>query len=323
MQDNDRFIATRNEKYWKTGLPYLDGVNIAIITETATGVRSVTAGENDLATTVGLAQKLVAERGGKLVVKTNRVLSMFGIYLNYGRPPLDDKRVRQALNYAIDRDAVNKAVSFGFDEPTSAIVPKEHWASDPATLRYYNYDPAKARALLREAGYPNGIDLPMLGWSDQISMQRQEMLVTQLALAGIRVNLAPASPSSSSTDFFGPAKKAPGRHALIAARPDPSQRYDNLFSKPPISMRAGQSFQTIANCCWRRSPLPTIVARKAAFSALQRFVVENALLVPVLFNTSVTVTQPRVKNFIVSLVDKPKVTGVAGGVMSRQHVTDR
>ena len=310
MQDNDRFIATRNENYWKKGLPYLDGVNIAIITETATGVRSITAGENDIATTVGLAQKVVAERAGKLTVRANRVMSMFGIYLNYGRPPLDDKRIRQAINYAIDREAVNKAVSFGLDEPTSAIIPKEHWASDAATLRYYEYNPAKARQLLREAGHPDGIELPMLGWSDQISMQRQEMLVTQLAQAGIRVKLTPASPSASSTDFFGPAKKGAGRMSLIAARPDPSQQYDNLFSKTAYFNAGGVEFPG-----YRELLLATLAAtdnasRKAAFAALSKFTVENALLVPVLFNTSVTVHNPKVKNFVVSLVDKPKVTEV-------------
>src|SRR5262249_30860406 len=139
LRDNDRFIAARNDNYWRPGLPYLDGVNIAIITDTATGVRSVNAGENDLASTVGLQPKIVGERSGKLAFIATRVRGMFGIYLNYGRPPLDDKRIRQALNYAIDRDAVNKAVSFGLDEPTSAVIPREHWASDPATFSYYNY----------------------------------------------------------------------------------------------------------------------------------------------------------------------------------------
>jgi peptide/nickel transport system substrate-binding protein/glutathione transport system substrate-binding protein len=310
MQDNDRFIASRNDNYWKKGLPYLDSVNIAIITETATGVRSITAGENDLATTVGLQQKLVADRSGKLIVQATRVLSMFGIYLNYGRPPLDDKRIRQALNYAVDREALNKAVSFGLDEPTSAIIPKEHWASDPATLHYYNHDPAKAKQLLAQAGYPDGIDIPMLGWSDQISMQRQEVLVMQLAQSGIRIKLTPASPSASSTEFFGPAKKGAGRMSLIAARPDPSQQYDNLFSKTAYFNAGGVELPGYRELLAATLATNDHAGRKAAFANLQKFVVENALLVPVLFNTSVSVSNPRVRNFIVGLVDKPKVTEV-------------
>ena len=186
FRDNDRFIVTRNEKYWRPGLPYLDGVNIAIFSEPATALRSVIAGENDVVSSLPLQQKAVAERSGKLETQLTRVLSMSGIYLNFGRPPLDDVRVRQALNYAVDREALNKAIALGLDEPTSAIIPSEHWASDPATFSYYSHDPDKAKKLLAEAGYPNGIDIPMLGWSDQVSMQRQEVLVTQFAKSGIR-----------------------------------------------------------------------------------------------------------------------------------------
>ena len=243
-------------------------------------------------------------------MRTSRALSMFGIYLNYGRPPLDDKRIRQAINYAIDRESVNKAVSFGLDEPTSAIIPKEHWASDPATLQYYKYDPAKARELLREAGYPDGIEIPMLGWGDQISMQRQEMLVTQLGQAGIRVKLTPGSPSATSTDFFGPGKKSAARMSLIAARPDPSQQYDNLFSKNAYFNAGSVELPGYRELLLATLSAPDNAARKIAFGALQRFVVENALLVPVLFNTSVAVSHPRVKNFQVGLMDKPKVTEV-------------
>ncbi len=310
LRDNDRFIAVRNDNYWRKGLPYLDGADIAIIAETATGMRSLTAGENDLATNVGLQQKAVAERSGKLAVQTERVLSMSGIYLNYGRPPLDDKRIRQALNYAVDREALNIVVSLGLDEPTSAIIPKEHWASDPTTFSYYNYDPSKAKKLLAEAGYPNGIDIPMLGWSDQISMQRQEVLVTQLAKSGIRINLTPASPSASSTEFFGSAKKGAGRMSLITARPDPSQQYDNLFSKDAYFNAGGVELPGYRELLEATFANNDRAARKEAFAKLQNFVVENALLVPLMFNTSVTVRNSKVKNFIAGLIDKPKLTEV-------------
>src|SRR5205085_20837 len=107
----------------------------------------------------------------------------YGTFLNYGRPPLDDVRVRQALNYAVDRDAINKISAGGLGQPSSAILPKEHWACDAATQNMYPYDPEKAKKLLAEAGYPNGIDINSTGWSDQLSMQRQEAIITQSALA--------------------------------------------------------------------------------------------------------------------------------------------
>ncbi len=84
--------------------------------------------------------------------KASPSLVLYGTFLNYGKPPLDNVKVRQALNYAINRDEINKIVAVGLGEPSSAILPKEHWACDPATANFYPYDPAKAKALLAEAG---------------------------------------------------------------------------------------------------------------------------------------------------------------------------
>jgi ABC-type transport system substrate-binding protein len=308
-RNNDRFIATRNENYWRPGLPYLDGINVAIMGEPATALRSVIAGENDLATSLGPQQKLLADRS-KLTTQLTHSMGMVGIYLNYGRPPLSDVRVRQALNYAIDRDAFNQAIATGLDVPTSAILPTEHWACDAQTANYYKYDAGKARALLAEAGFPNGIELPMLGWSDQISMQRQEVIVTQLARAGIRIALTPVSPSASSTMFFGSAKQGAGRMAQIAARPDPSQEYDNLFSKDAYFNAGGVELDGYRDLLDATMATTDRAARKAAFAKLQRFVVENALLMPIVFNTSINVHHPRVKDFVPGLIAKPKCTSV-------------
>jgi peptide/nickel transport system substrate-binding protein/glutathione transport system substrate-binding protein len=308
-RNNDRFIATRNESYWRPGLPYLDGVTITIMGEPATAVRSVVAGENELATFLGPQQKSVAERS-KLAVDLTHTLGMVGIYLNYGRPPLSDARIRQAINYAIDRDALNQAIALGLDVPTSAIIPAEHWACDPATAQYYRYDPGKARALLADAGFPQGIEIPMLGWSDQISMQRQEVIVTHLAHSGIRVALTPVTASASSTMFFGPPKQGAGRMAQIAARPDPSQEYDNLFSKDAYFNAGGVELPGYRELLDATMATTDRAARKAAFAKLQRFVVENALLVPLLFNTAITVRHPKVKGFVLGMIGKPKCTEV-------------
>jgi ABC-type transport system substrate-binding protein len=308
-QDNDRAVMTRNASYWRPGLPYLDGLNIAIITEPSTGLRSVVAGENDLAINLGPQHKLIAERAG-LTVQLSPTIGMAGVYLNIGRPPLDDLRIRQAMNYAVDRDALNKMVAMGLYQPTSAIIPREHWACDPSTAQFYTHDPAKARALLAQAGHPDGIDIPMLGWSDQISMQRQEVIVSQLGQAGIRIKLTPMSAAQSSTLFFGPEKRGAGRMALIAGRPDPSQEYDNLFGKDAY-FNAGSvelpGFRPLLDATMNTTDQ---AARKAAFAALQTFQVDNALLLPLMFTTGVSAFTPKVHNFVYGAMDKPKMTEV-------------
>ena len=182
-------------------------------------------GEADLVLNVQAPQKAVAERSPNVVIKVGPSLTFYGAFLNYGRPPLNDVRVRQAMNYAINRDEINKVIALGLGQPSSAILPKEHWAHDPATANYYTHDIAKAKALLAEAGHPNGIDVDAYGWSDQTAMQRQELIISQLAQAGIRIKLTPASPGPAMQSVLIEQKAA----MLISPTggyPDPSQFYE-------------------------------------------------------------------------------------------------
>jgi ABC-type transport system substrate-binding protein len=307
-QDNDRLVLTRHEKYWKPGLPYLDGINMTILIEPATALRSVLAGENELVTNLGPQQKPIAERTGNFVTQLNKSMTMVGMYLNYGRPPLDDVRIRQALCYAINRNDLNKSIALGLDEPCSAILPKGHWACDPATADYYTYDPDKARKLVADAGFPDGIDIPMVGWSDQLSMQRQEVMMAHLGKAGIRIKLTTYAPSESAAMFFGPAKKGAARMALIAARPDPSQEYDNLFGKDAYFNAGNVELPGFRELLDATMATTDQAQRKEAFAKLQRFEIENALMVTLLFARTVSVHSRKVKNFVYGSIDKPKLT---------------
>jgi len=98
--------------------------------------------------------------------------------------------------------------------------------------------------------------------------------------------------------------------ALIAARPDPSQEYDNLFSKDAYFNAGGVELPGYRDLLDATLATTDREQRKAAFAKLQRFQVENALLVPLMFNTSVCAFLPKVKRFIWGMIDKPKVTEV-------------
>src|SRR5207249_9289231 len=114
---------------------------IKIINELNTAVRAVVAGESDLAINLQPPQKAIADKSTNVVGTAAPSLVLFGGFINYGKPPLDDVRVRQALNYAINRDEINKIAAVGLGQVSCAILPKEHWACDPATQNFYSYDP--------------------------------------------------------------------------------------------------------------------------------------------------------------------------------------
>jgi len=305
-QDNDRITLARNETYWQPGLPYLDGLVLRIINEQATGLRSVIARENDFAMNLDIQLKTVADRAGRFNVEVFPSTYFWGAYLNFGRPPLDNLKIRQALAWGIDRAAMNKVCALGLDTPGNGVLPKEHWACDPATFGTYTYSPETARRLLAEAGHPDGIDIPMLGWSDQVSMQRQEVALSQLAKAGIRVQLATGSPQETSVQFFGPAKKGAARLSGMGGYADPSQQYDNLLGKNAYYNAGNVELPGYREMINATQATNDMSERKAAFAKLQKFVIDNALVLTFMFQTNLTVADPKVKGVTIDLTNKPR-----------------
>jgi peptide/nickel transport system substrate-binding protein/glutathione transport system substrate-binding protein len=308
-QDNDSFVLVRNENYWKQGLPYLDGINIKIINELNTIVRAVVAGEVDLGVNLQAPQKAIADRSSNVKAIAAPSLVLYGAFLNYGRPPLDNVKVRQALNYALNRDEINKIVAVGLGQPSSAILPKEHWACDPSTQNMYNYDPEKAKKLLAEAGHPNGLEIETYGWADQLAMQRQEVIISQLAKVGIRIKLTPLAPQQAVQAFMI-EKKGAMFISPSSAYPDPSQLYEALFGKTALRNASGIELPGFRELLDATMEEQDQAKRKAAFAKLQKFVLDNALQMVQFISPACAVHNPKVQNFHDSLLAVAKFTEV-------------
>jgi ABC-type transport system substrate-binding protein len=305
-QDNTIIKVVRNENYWKAGLPYLDGVEFRIINELNTATRSIIAGEVDLALNLQPQQKAIADRSSSVIASANPSLVFYGAFLNYGKPPLDDLRVRQAMNYAINRDEINKVIALGLGRPSSAVLPEAHWACDPATANYYTFDLDKAKKLLAEAGHPNGVDIESFGWSDQAAMQRQELIVSQLAKAGIRVKVTPVSPQQAMQSFLVETKGS--MHITPAGGfPDPSQYYEALFGKDALRNAGKVELPGFRELMDATMAAPDLETRKAAFAKLQGFVVENALQLVQYISPGVVIQSKKVQNFQDNLLTTPKL----------------
>ena len=305
-QDNTSIKFVRNDNYWKAGLPYLDGMEFRIINELNTLARSAIAGEVDLALNLQPQQKAIADRSSNVIASANPSLVFWGAFLNYAKPPLNDLRVRQAMNYALNRDEINKVIALGLGRPSSVILPQEHWACDPATANYYTFDLDKAKSLLTEAGHPNGLEIESFGWSDQVSMQRQELIISQLAKAGIRIKLTPVSPQQAM-QFFMIETKGSMHISPAGGFPDPSQAYEALFGKDALR-NAGKvelpGFRELMDATTSASDRD---ARKLAFAKLQKFVVENALQLIQYVAPGVVIQSKKVQNFQDNLLTTPKL----------------
>jgi peptide/nickel transport system substrate-binding protein len=104
--------------------------------------------------------------------------------------PLQDKRVRQAINYAVDKEAIIKFVLDGYGHALGSPLTSAHSGYDP-NIKPYPYDPEKAKALLKEAGYGNGFTLTFNSPSGRYPKDKEfaEAITGQLAKIGINVKL--------------------------------------------------------------------------------------------------------------------------------------
>jgi peptide/nickel transport system substrate-binding protein len=196
FKPDERMVVGRNEDYWGPA-PLLETVEFLEMPEASTRMAALEAGEIDLAEDVPVdqVQRLQDEgleiEGVVLSASLSVVLSTPKQREEY--PALGDQRVRQALNYAIDRQELVDALTAGYGRPcTGQFVGPDGFGYDP-DYAGYTYDPDKARQLLAEAGYAEGFTFTIYyptqryPYGDVV----MEALPSYLAEVGVQLELQP------------------------------------------------------------------------------------------------------------------------------------
>jgi peptide/nickel transport system substrate-binding protein len=130
------------------------------VPEASSRVNAVLASEVDLATDVAPsdAEQLATRKGVSVVSVPGGSPLHIRIYSNDAATPLSKREVRLALNHALDRDAIIKSVFRGQAAPLASTIPASYPYGSNAALKPYAYDPARSKALLAQAGFPNGFE---------------------------------------------------------------------------------------------------------------------------------------------------------------------
>jgi len=309
--DGEKIVVKRNEKYWKPNRPYPDGIEISIIPELTTGSRSVTAGQNDLMYQLPPRQKAIMDRVPSVKIANGPTLYVFQIFLNWAKPPFDNIKVRQAFNFAIDRETFVKAALAGLAEPAYMNLPKAHWAYDKSVAGLYPHNPEKAKQLLAEAGFKDGLSIDLNGYPDQDSVQRQEILIEQFRKAGINVKFSNAPIAEASAAFFGPEKRGSGLLAAWTGRPDPSLTYSLMFTRDAYYNGGRAPVPPELEAAIKESRASEdIDMRRMAFATVQRLVMENAFVAPLAFQFELVAMNKKVQGYKPNLLGKPKYDDV-------------
>ena len=183
-------VLEAHEQYWRK-VPNLKRLVLKAVPDESTRLAMLTRGEADI---VYLLQSELAEqvrRTPGLTLRPTPIVSTHWIvFLDQWDPksPWADRRVRLAANHAINRQAINEAITLGFSRITWSVIPQsfDFFWQPPA----YAYDPGKAKQLLAEAGYPKGFDAGDL-WCNAATATMSEATAGFLQAAGIRVKVRP------------------------------------------------------------------------------------------------------------------------------------
>jgi len=303
-RDNDLIKVEKNTNYWGEA-PYLDAIEFRIINELNTGARTVTAGQSDIALNMAAQQVAVAKRDSSVVAEATPSLIYYTSFLNYKTGPLTDVKVRQAMNWALNREDINRVIALGLGQGHCSMFPSGFWANDPETENFYTHDLDKAKALLKEAGHANGIEIVSWGWPDQASVQRQEVISAQLAEAGIRLKITPAPPQQAMQNFLT-EKKGDQLLSPTGGLPDPSLAYDRQFSASAYRNAGGIELDGYRPLLDASLSTFDQAGRQKVMYDLQRFVLENALHLPQFVNAGMIVRSPKVNGFVFGLPQRPR-----------------
>jgi peptide/nickel transport system substrate-binding protein len=189
-----RLILTRNPDYFTGGpksAPRIDRVEMSFIPDPTTQVAGIAAGSLDLIIGVGRDQaEQLRGRGGLQVLEAEHARFQY-LWIDTlpttPAPALRDVRVRRALAHAIDRETIMRTLQ----GPASRILDTEchpiQFGCSDVGAPHYDYDPDKARALLEEAGYPNGFDLTLYAFNPR--NDTAQAVANYLDAVGIRTSL--------------------------------------------------------------------------------------------------------------------------------------
>ncbi len=197
----DSVVLERFDDYWGTPAQ-LDRVTLKIMENADSLMMSLQSGAIDLC--AHLTSTQVDQLKDNFDVAEGTMNLVQALYLNNAEKPFDDVRVRQALSYAVDKQAIIDLAFDGYGSPIgSSMYPAFGKYFDDSLTNYYTKNVDKAKALLADAGYPDGFSMTITVPSNyKPHMETAEVLVQQLADIGVQATIEPIEWESWVSDVY-------------------------------------------------------------------------------------------------------------------------
>ena len=215
-RSGDRIVLAKNPTYWKPDFPKSNQLVMRFVGDSGARLAQVRAGQIDFTVELAPDQKPEIQQDPNLSEVSRPSFNVGYLALNPSYKPLSDVRVRQAIAHAINKRAIVKAFWQGSAVTTPHFLPPAlDWANSP-TLKDYDYNPQRAKELLKQAGFPNGFDLDL--WYMPIARGYYptpkpiaEAFAADLKAVGIRANLK----TKDWAAYIADRRKPPGYQSFM------------------------------------------------------------------------------------------------------------
>jgi ABC-type transport system substrate-binding protein len=185
----ERIVLVRNENFWGKK-PTVEKITFMVVPETATRVAMLRSGQLDIAYSPTPADVPALQADSKITVVRPLSTRMIYVGINTQKGLTTDKRIRQAFNFAVDKKTITDRILFGVAKPLDAPFPPSIFGH-ATMVQQYDYNPEKAKALLREANFPKDAVIKMVTPNGRYLYDKQvaEAIQAYLADIGVKVEL--------------------------------------------------------------------------------------------------------------------------------------
>jgi peptide/nickel transport system substrate-binding protein len=295
------------EGYWD-GLPQNAGVILRIVPDDTMRGLELRTGSADL--TINDAPPDIAHRlaqEGLTVIESQGVDYNY-IGLNLRDPVLRDKRVRHAIGYAVDRQAIVDHLRRGLAQPAVGVLAPVAWAFEP-DVHQFTYDVARAMRLLDEAGYPDPdgdgplprLRLTLKTSTDEFVRLQATVIQENLRLAGIAVDVRSYEFATFYADVLAGNAQMYTLQWVGVTDPDMLRRLYHSSQVPPSGFnRIYYSNPEVDRLIDRATAAMTSEEQRTYYSAVQKIVAEDAPYISLWYKTNVAVTRPNISGIRLS-----------------------
>jgi peptide/nickel transport system substrate-binding protein len=189
-QPNSYIELSRHTAYWNKAQPKLDGVKFSIIPESATRQVGISSGQYAMLPNIDAAIALQLRGRPNVKISETMELAYTLVGMNTSKPPFDNAKVREALNYALNRQEIVQAALFGAGVPGGPLSPAlKDWAVSTTSFPCFTPSAAKAQELLKSAGITQPVSVTLLVLPRQDIRDIAQVVQAQLNKAGFKAEL--------------------------------------------------------------------------------------------------------------------------------------